>query len=213
MMNETLRPNSDEVFKWLRCTLQHSCHVEYYLGRLNVGKEDHQRPHDLVGSGNKLEWDVIKGFALQFRNRPPDFDTYILPALKRHRVQHHHQMWNEPDPNDRRRHNRDATPDALKLGAIDAICSLREPRGYQGGAHTFEEIEQIIDASEDAHKRPWLKLVLPEMAALPVPQLELITSLERFPNIGLPDVVYRAMQRRMEKVSHEMFRLGYILID
>lgn len=208
-MHTQLVPTTVEVEKWLRCTLKHSAHVEYYLHHLGVGHEDPERPHDLVGPGNKLEWDVIRGFALQFRNPQPDFDIYTLPALKRHRMQYHHRMWNEPDVSDRRKHNRDATPDALQLGAIDAICSLLEPRGYQGGAHSFEEIQAIIAKSAVAHKQPWLERILPRMQELPAPNLDVITSLRKFPNVGVPVIVHRAMDRRITDALHELFTLGY----
>ncbi len=206
-MNTRLYPTDEEIRKWMLCSLKHSAHVEYYLRHLDVGYEDPERPHDLVGPGNKFQTTVMHGFALQFRTVPPlpDFDTYTLPALKLHRQQYHHRMWNEPDSSDRRKHNRNATPDALKLGAIDAICSLREPRSYQGGTHTFEQIAGIIAEKEDIHKWPSLDLMLPRMAALPEPRLDLITSLHDFPNIGVHPNIYLKMQERVAETL-QLFR-------
>ena len=60
-MNPDLRPSPQEVRNWTLYTLKHSCQVEYYLTKLNLGSKDPQRPHDIVGEGNKYSWPVIKG--------------------------------------------------------------------------------------------------------------------------------------------------------
>lgn len=80
-----LIPTENEIKTWLVSVLQHSCHVEYFLKKLGIGSNDSERPHDIVGPGNKYEWGVMKGLALQYRNPKPDFQIYILPSLNLHR--------------------------------------------------------------------------------------------------------------------------------
>jgi len=210
-MEERLRPTDEEVKRWLVSTLQHSCHVEYFLDRLKLGDEDPERPHDLVGPGNKYEWKVIEGFALQYRDPKPDFKTYILPVLNLHRQQYHHRKWNDPNPNDDTKPIAIASTGDLLLGATDANCSLLENRGYQGGAHDYEGVIEIAKKNPP-HRRPWMLIVLPQMRELEQPKLEQITSLDNFPNIGLKDSVYDSIERRTREAVETLRReQGYAL--
>ena len=95
-MKNGLMPTAEEVQRWVLSVTVHALHIEYFLQELQVGRDDPQRPHDLIGIGNKFEWEVMKGFALQWRDDGSDkfFRQYIAPALKRHRVQYHHQPTN-----------------------------------------------------------------------------------------------------------------------
>lgn len=197
-------PTENEVMAWLLSTLQHACHMEYFLGLFNLGKRDPERPHDLVGPGNKYEWEVVKGLALQYRNPEPDFQTYILPSLKLHRQQYHHQKWNEPDPTDKTKTRLIASADDLLVGAIDAVCSLLENRAYQGGPHNYDEVTGIVKQKEIAkdnskntpHKSVWMLKVIPEMRRLIQPDLKSIVTLIGFPNIGLKPRVYDSIAQR-----------------
>ncbi|MBI4440886.1 hypothetical protein HY639_01845 [Candidatus Woesearchaeota archaeon] len=140
-------PSLDEITAWVAAVMNHSSRVEYYLHALNVQVDDGQRPHDLVGPGNKLEWAVIQGLAPKDKSSP-ERQRRLRTALELHRQgQHHHHMWNA--------HNVRATESDLKYGAIDAICSLREPRDYQGGMHTWDEVTGIIGKNPE-HKKQWL---------------------------------------------------------
>lgn len=194
-MGATLRPTRLEIRQWLHHVLQHSCHVEYYLHELNIGAGDLQRPHDLVGPGNKFEWLVIQGFAIQGRDpyNPEFFNQYVEPARQLHRKgQRHHLMWHAP--------TRRTTADDLRLSAVDAVCSLLEPRKYQGGAHTFTQIRQIaVNERNPPHHRRWMLDVVAEMEPLPRPDLRAITSLDVIPNIGLPDKIYNSLLDIVEK--------------
>ena len=69
MPSIALEPTDKEIQAWLKSALEHVLSIEYYLHQLKVGKEDPQRPHDIVGPGNKLEWPVLRGFAIQYRDR------------------------------------------------------------------------------------------------------------------------------------------------
>ena len=116
-----IKPTEREIGQWIVHTAAHAYHIEYFLQRLQIGSEDPDRPHDLMHTGNKFEWPAIKGLALQFReNGNLDFHQQVMASREYHRQQFHHRMWNQYYPN--------ATEDAMKLGAVEAICLLLEPR-------------------------------------------------------------------------------------
>lgn len=204
-MGDILVPTEDEVGKWLISTLQHVCHIEYFFRELNLGEKDPERPHDLVGPGNKFEWDVIKGFALQYRDPLPDVQEYIMPALRLHRQQYHHRRWNEPDPSDITLPMPGSSEEDMLVGAVDAVCSLLENRGYQGGSHDYDGVLDVV-RKNPPHKSPWMMRVIPQMRSLQQPDLSQIASLEGFPNIGLQDVVYDAIAGRCREAVEELRR-------
>lgn len=186
-----LVPTEDEVRQWLLHTVRHVCHIEYFLHELGLGQNDPERPHDIVGEGNKFEWEVVRGFAVQHRERTTEFfQANVMPALTRHRCQYHHRKWNEPVD--------DATPEDMKLGAVDAICSLLESRAYQGGVHTFEQILEVTEKNPP-HKRPWMRELVPEMRILAAPPVELITALNDIPNIGIPNHLHDIVRQRVDE--------------
>jgi len=197
-MTDILVPTADEVHQWLLDTVKHALHIEYFLHQLGLGDKDPERPHDIVGKGNKFEWEVIKGFALQYRQPKVNFQIHIMPALERHRIQYHHQKWNNPDPNDETKYISHATPDDMKVGATDAICSLLENREYQGGTHTYDTIVEVA-GENNPHKTPWMLEIIPEMRKLQQPNLSLITNLERFPKIGVPNETYDIIADRIQE--------------
>ncbi len=188
--NDSTNPTPQEIRAWLIGTVHHVQHIEYYLEQLRIGKEDPQRPHDIIGYGNKFEWEVIKGFAIQYRERSQEFfERHVKPSLERHRHQYHHVKWNEQNPT--------ATHEDMKLGAVDAICSLLEPdRTYQGGKHTAIEIETIIEKNPE-HKQPWLRLIHAEIQKIEPPQLSIIRNLQDFPNIGIHPTTYNTLKARV----------------
>jgi hypothetical protein len=189
-------PTPEEIKRWLLDTIRHAAHIEFYLERLQIGRSDIQRPHDLVGHGNKLEWPAIRGFAMQYRSGA--FETYVRPALEFHRQQYHHLAWNEFNPT--------ASPDAMRLGAVDAVCSLLEPRGYQGGCHTWDQIASI---SEDnpIHKVAWMHLVAGDMAKMEKPDLTIMTleNPRRIPGLSADkhEVLVERLRETMQHLRHE----------
>jgi hypothetical protein len=201
---EELIPTTEEMRRWLLGTLRHVQHIEYYLERLGVGKEDPQRPHDIMGFGNKLEWEVMSGFALQYRDRSPAFfSAYIIPSLERHRCQYHHVKWNAPNPQ--------ATSEDMKLGAVDAICSLLEPdREYQGGRHSASQIDDIIEGNP-GYKQAWMREVHKEMKRIEAPPLHRIAGLRSFPNVGIVGSTYETIRGRMHDTLAELAERGYLL--
>jgi hypothetical protein len=201
-INET--PTRHEIEAWLIGTIKHVQHIEHFLERLQIGKEDPQRPHDIIGHGNKFEWEVIRGFALQYRDRSPEFfDRYVAPSLERHRCQYHHQKWNNPNPI--------ATDEDMKVGAVDAVCSLLEPdREYQGGKHTPAQIDEIIEQNPE-HKRSWLKQIHTEIQRIEEPNLQQIRELRDFPNIGINPDSYDTLRARVNDTIKMLKEHGYKL--
>ena len=201
---EILIPTKEEVTRWLLHVVQHVCHIEYYLHELGLLPDDPERPHDTVGPGNKFEWEVIRGFAVSARNDTPEFfDRHVMPALNRHRLQYHHRVWNEPTD--------DVAPDDMRLGAVDAICSLLEPRKYQGGVHTYAQILKIAEENPPPH-RQWLTELIPKMQRIAPPDLFRITSLDEVPNIGIPRHIHDALLARITETRLQITSLqGYVL--
>jgi hypothetical protein len=92
-----LKPTTEQIRTFLISTIQHVCHVEYFIHHISENYEDFKelgtydldrlglteynekerkmvlemddlRPHDIEGNGNKLMWAVIQGLALQNYN-------------------------------------------------------------------------------------------------------------------------------------------------
>jgi hypothetical protein len=207
-MEPEIIPTKDEINRGILEVIKHTCHAEYFFTKLNAGHNDPERPHDLVGPGNKLEWSVIKGFSLQYRVPKVDFKTYILPALEVHRQQYHHQKWNNPDPADETKPFPGATKEDMLVGAIDAVCSLLENRAYQGGIHDYDKVIEVAKKNPP-HKTPYMLEVIPIMKKLIQPKLELITELNSFPNIGLEENTYKKIQERIIETINMLGGKGY----
>jgi hypothetical protein len=180
-------PTEEEINRWVLDTIRHAWHIEFYLQRLQIGRSDIQRPHDIVGLGNKLEWPAIRGFAMQYRSGKDVFKTYVLPALEYHRQQFHHLAWNNFNPT--------ASVDAMRLGAVDAVCSLLEPRDYQDGCHTWPQIRDI-SLKNPIHKVAWMLLLSQEMEAIEKPNIEEIT-LKTIPTEGITPESQEAIRERI----------------
>lgn len=182
-----LRPTTDELRDWLLHTLRHSCHVEYYLHAFSLGKDDPQRPHDISGHCNKYCGPVAFGLALQHRGEDEGngftvYSDHVIPAIQMHRRnQHHHQMFNSRDSNH--------TDDDMRVGAIDALCSLLEDRQYQGGEHSLDNLLPIIKKAAP-HKIRWMWQEYLQMCKITKPDLKRIVSLDDAPNIGLPKSIH-----------------------
>lgn len=209
-MAEELIPTEREVRMWLLAAIKHASHMEYFLDHLRLGNNDPERPHDLVGNGNKFEWDVIRGFALQYRDPKVDFKQHIMPSLELHRQQYHHRMWNEPDTNNKNVPVIEATISDMLFGAVDANCSLLENRSYQGGTHDYGGLREIA-LKNPPHKTPWMLSLIPLMQRIEQPNLEIITDLNNLPNVGLPDQIYLQIQRRMCDTLEMLKTKGYDL--
>ncbi|MBN2454381.1 hypothetical protein JXB11_02440 [Candidatus Woesearchaeota archaeon] len=199
-------PTEGEIQRWMLDTLKHSFRVEYFMKRLFVGNNHAERPHDIAGKGNKYEWDVIKGLALQYRN-DESLTPYINASMEIHRQQRHHRLCNEPDPNDDLMTQPEANEDDMFESTVDSICSLLEDRTYQGGAHSYDEIK-VEDFPP--HKQPYVKIFLPRMRSLKQPDLEAITSLESFPNAGMAKEFYQTAVRNTNEALSRLRAEGVI---
>ncbi len=192
-------PNETEVFKWILHTATHAYHIEYFLQRLQFGSEDPDRPHDIVHPYNKLEWEAVKGFALQYRKDGRKLHhKEIMSSREHHRKQYHHQKWNQSYPN--------ATPDALEFGAVDAVCSLLEDRGYHEGPYTYDQIEEIA-SKNPFHKVAWMKYAISEMKRIKQPNLAEITSFSKIPREGITpethDIIITRVRETLRQLEKE----------
>jgi hypothetical protein len=200
MANPRLTLTREEVKRYLVDTLQHSCRVEYYACKLGINEPDAERPHDLIGEGNKFEERVLSRLALQFKQPEVDCHEYVYPGVELHRHgQRHHRKWNG------KHLVKDATAYDLELGAVDTICALLEDRHYQGGTHSYRQIGEII-LDNPLHKRLVLENVLGRMRKVLPPNFTAIVSPEDFPNIGLPEERYQQIREIARKAVAEANR-------
>jgi hypothetical protein len=195
-------PSKEELNIWLLSTLKHVCHIEYFIGKLNIKSNDPERPHDIVGKGNKFSWETMKGLSLIYRNGD-SLKPLIDKSIELHRQQYHHQKWNEP--------NGTSTKEDMEFGAVDSICCLLEGREYQGGKHSYNEITKLIQTKCEKHKKSWIEKMIPEMQNLKQPDLESIVSIKRFPNIGIKDEIYTQIQNRIYETIIMLKERGYNL--
>lgn len=193
-------PTETEVRDWFLSTTRHSIRMELCLNALGIGTRDPQRPHDIVGEGNKFEWEVMQGFSTE--NRPGiNHKEHVLPSLLRHRMQYHHLRWNHE--------NSGASDEDMMLGAMDAVCSLIENRPYQGGSHSSEEIQRIIGGNP-LYRRRWMTDALTQIQKIHLPDLNQILSLSLIPNLGLPKATHEAIVARVrETVALLDLEYGY----
>jgi len=198
-------PNSLEVFEFMLSTLRHSTNFHYYATHYGIGLKDPERPHDLVGSGNKYEWEVIRGLALMFREGSSEspLQELIYASRERHRKQYHHVKGNgdRPNPN--------ATEEDMKVWALDTACAILENRPYDIPVHDYEEVSRRFNTFPE-HKRKWAGRIIPKIRALPQPKLELITNLNDFPKIdGISDDIYDAIVERTRSAVKMLRERGY----
>jgi len=144
----------EEVIKYAGNVWQHSKSVHFYLDKLGISIDDEsETPHDLAGKGNKLEWEVMHGLAYTEKDTP-EKKKIFKRALKRHRIQMHHKVGNNPN----------SPKEWLKYGAIDAVCSLLEPRLYQEGVHYWDEILDVISScSSEEYQKEKMRWAVEEM--------------------------------------------------
>lgn len=204
MLHE-IKPSENEVKSWLLSTLRHSCLIEFYLHELEVGKNDTQRPHDIVGKYNKFSWPIIRGLALEYKEGASDreqqyIDATLTKSIRLHEQQYHHRMWLGPDKNSSTP-DPNATEDDLMLGAVDAICTHLNGRLYNGGAKSWAQIAQIIAGNGPEHAS-WMREAFHQMKSQKshAPDLTTIT-LNSLPEdqIGLPTETYNLICIRIDQ--------------
>ncbi len=185
-------PTQHEIERKLVEDMCHSYRVEYYLYKLLcfpqfsafAGFPDDQRPHDIAGLNNKLEWDVLYGLALERRAVKHELTQAEKEALKSlvwasvnfHRGQNHHLIFNG---------RRDRVPLARRdyedfVGGVDMLVALNEGRWYVG-TRDFEASMQLVLDEGNPHKIAAVQSVIKPMAQLPQP-------LAQYSIRGVPDV-------------------------
>ncbi len=99
----------------------------------------------------------------------------------------------------------------MKVGAVDAVCSLLESdRKFQGGKHTTARINEIIEQNSE-HKRHWLMHVQAEIQRIEQPNLQLILDLQNFPNVGINQDTYDVLCGRVSDTLKMLEEHGYKL--
>lgn len=182
-------PFETEIQSHVLFNAGHSMRMEIILNELQIGRRDPQRPHDLMGIGNKFEWQVIEGFSTE--NRPGIIQKeHVRESLARHRMQYHHLRWNHE--------NSGATEDDLMAGAADAVCSRLEDRPYQGGIHTFDQIRKIIETNPPYQKH-WMSVALEQIQKIPLPDIRQLTTLSRIPNLGVSQTTHETIVARVRE--------------
>ncbi len=204
--SELYLPTQLEVFDFLLSTLRHSTNFHYFAAPYCIGHFDPEIPHDLVGPGNKYEWDVIKGLALMFREGSSEspIQELIYASRERHRKQYHHVKGNGDKPNPL------ATEEDMGVWALDTACAILENRPYDIPVHDYREVLRRFEIFPE-HKKRWAERIIPKMKALAQPRLELITNLNDFPNIGIPDEIYNTIVERTRFAVEMLREHGYDL--
>ncbi len=201
MHNTDLIPTQEEVARFVLSTLRHSLRVEYYLNVFDIGHSDPQRPHDIYGNGNKFEWGVLGGLAMETDVDSDLFKQRVLPAMEIHRhYQHHHRIWNNA--------TNISPEDGLRIGALDALCSYLDSRYYNGEVRAFDDLQGVINES-DLFKRPWLSNIYHRMKKSGEIILDDVT-LDNIPNVGISSLLYEKIVDRVVSVREMLHdKVGY----
>lgn len=203
------KPSTESLNVFLLFTTRHACNVEYFLDKLDLGSKDLERPHDLVGPGNKFEYPVLMGLSLVYEERDPEveykYKDRITEAIEAHRQQYHHRMWNEP--------NIKSTEEDMLVGAVDTVCAMLEGRSFQRKIGDYDDVLRIARGESDipceTHKRRWIEKIAPEMQKIKQPSLEEILAVRQFPNIGLPKPMYNLIRTRARETILQLEEHGY----
>jgi hypothetical protein len=180
----TPEPTETELGDWLFFTAFHATRMEIIFNALGIGTRDPQRPHDIVGEGNKFEWEVIQGFSTE--NRPGiNHNQHVAFSLAWHQRQNHHLSG--------------VMDDETMVKAADAICSRLEDRPYQGGSHTFDQIKVVIETKNPPHLRPSLTEASNQIQKIPLPDFNQFCLLNGIPNFGLSRATFEAIRERVHE--------------
>lgn len=220
-----LMPTTEEISKYILNKLNHSLVVEYFINFLKMGDYDRQRPHDLVGPGNKFVWAVMKRLSLQDRVdyskddyvNDPIFKNYILKGIIFHRrYQGHHEGcgWNNGvygnGLNSCDIEGKDLS--VYGVSGIDAIVSnMGEDRPWQSG----EDIVKIINDTRkkgqpnkaDVMEQLWF-LMARHVGIAKSKELRSLSELSE--NVfNLPLDIYDSIVQRTNYVLEMLTHFGY----
>jgi hypothetical protein len=199
MRNIPLATEKAVIQYLLNCSI-HSSAAEYWTPRLQIKNQDPQRPHDLEGEGNKLEYEVIQELSLQHMPRPYRFQKQIFEGREKHRIQDHHKKGNKPNPF--------ATEEDIKFSVLDTILALGENRGYRKKDYSLLEMNEFMFPT---HQRPYVKPIITQMLDITKPETNRITSIHEIPNIGMPEEMYKSIIQKMSETIEMLREKGYSL--
>ncbi len=204
----------DHVGHWLYDVMMHSLSFEVLMSEFSsiaafssiaINEKDTQRPHDLIGPGNKLEWDVVYGLAQDYRFKRGDtvtldYDALIRQSIKIHNQQTHHNWNGELEINDETARGYSKSDQLyFRLSrALDVILCKIENRSYKPALR----LDQIL-ANTDGPKQlkddmtaliDYIQIKgLPNFDGLTV---EKLLEKNPYPEI-LPGKIYELMQQRI----------------
>ncbi len=181
----------EDLSQWIRETTEHSLRVEYYINKLEIIGTDPERPHDIVGVGNKFEREVAIGMITLFTKKNNRDLEY---AIRIHRGQYHHRVWgihranyNHPD---------------ISIAVIDAVCSHIENRGYQTSSDHWDRIETDL-YEKRGRIRERFHEVIAQMKRVSIPKIE-IKNLDDIKNPGIPEEMFNILRRRVNEARSEL---------
>ena len=180
---------------------RHIFHTHYYFEKGGVRLRADQDLHDkdkLLDEGIKgrLALEYCRGRA-GYENCDDIIEDRIQLAVRKHRnSQYHHMIWAGKIDNPR--------PDDYMEGAIDIICTILEKRPYYARIGlSADSLEEISDEPErfilnfmngdKVEKLPYVLQALSIMRDIKRPKLEIISSLENMPNIGISHGLYERL--------------------
>jgi hypothetical protein len=211
-------PSTESVNIHMLFTTRHSCNVEYFLDKLGLGQNDPERPHDLVGVGNKFQYSVLEGLSLVHEEREEEdeerYKIRIYQAVENHRLQYHHRMYNKSDSDDPTKPLPGSTDEDMLVGAVDSVCAMLEGRSFQREIEDYDDVLRIVRGESDdvpceLHKRPWIEKIAPEMKKIKQPSLDEILLVRQFPNIGLPKNMYELIRERTRETVDMLSEYGH----
>jgi|GEM_PF-5870406 len=181
-MFSELKPTEEEIIEYLVNMLKHSSSVEYYKDKIGIKTSDTQSPHDLAGDGNKLNWPILRGLAIENRSNDPEFFNEIVrPAIEYHRqMQHHHKKWDWP--------NAGANENDLKAGAVNSICKIIEDCNYTLDPQTFEDSMEFVKRISP-HQYVWMWRMYHEIERISPPEVKSIILMDRDDEDGIEDKI------------------------
>lgn len=179
------------VERWLRGTTEHCMRVEFFLNELSIHGTDLERPHDIVGEGNKFEKDIVLGMATQYREKR---NILLTEAIERHRKQFHHRVWGIEK----------ATQDDKIIAVIDAICASLESQIYRPyqEEHGWYEILSRIKYQKSGEVKRLFTEITREMIKIGEPEVK-IPHLNNLVNPNLDHEVFNKIRERLNETLRE----------
>ncbi len=175
---------------------------------------ERQRPHDLAGTGNKVEWEQITRFALQYvEPLLKEYEEKIVTGIKLHKDgQYNHLIWDGRVKTS----DEEAYVHDMKGCALDSVLSLIEYRGYHGGPFSYDEIPEVFVGNEE--QKRYVMDIIPEMKKVgdviqPTMKEFSISSLPKGEIHGeMHDAIWHVFKKTVEMLRNRGYKLHSIKI-